>query len=497
MENLALETPDRQLVIKYAGLDNSPQWKVTDSTPDGKLVLANYAKDNSDIPVENNEFLYVNSLIVESDKGIINNPKEIYKTIVDDNINFDKGLEILSGDEKIKITKSDVERVTASIDGFSMNVFRDNGVTYFSTQRRLFSNKSKFPGVKESFYELYIKAGGPSESELFDLNNDDSPYIYNFIVHSSQTLLFTKEFEAVDYVVYMGVKKRLDVDDNEDLESPLFDVDNYPEIRQLRELSDVEYNKFLKYGYTSNINLFEKDCCAMSYPEDDIELHKGTILQHMPGEVILIKLSNDNLPFTHIKVKSTGYNWREMMLENTTSFRSQAFRILDLLNDNLKIKVSEEYRSLFFSGIPYISFDELKQHIPFVYWPSTVKEVFDSQLDEAYANLLIATPPYMQMNVIEYIEDAKSVRQNISQKASFMMSKYKRRELDARINSSILGLINRARNDVKKEMETQKLGTTGINKYDQKVINQIKFLIERESGRSLNQIEKQLKNMQK
>lgn len=193
-----------------------------------------------------------------------------------------------------------------SIDGIMLRIFRDNSRTYFSTNRNLSAESSKW-GASDTLRECFVAAAGFKPEDLF---TDESSICYVFMITGSNFQYVThKELPERCMVFYLGY----------------FD------------LADDESYGTMTAGHVMAMTCHHLKVLDVDQINEELSSY-GEELDGISGERVHVwKLKNLEESRWHLNnvadvlcIQSPGYTWRDAILSGETSVKSRLWHISTL-----------------------------------------------------------------------------------------------------------------------------------------------------------------------
>lgn len=89
----------------------------------------------------------------------------------------------------------------------SIRVVMLGGVVYVLTHRRINTIKSTYPGLLESFYQMFYTASGLTNDKLFDMSSPHSSSVYHFLIVNPKLLSNTKRLITKSFCIFLKETK--------------------------------------------------------------------------------------------------------------------------------------------------------------------------------------------------------------------------------------------------------------------------------------------------
>ena len=369
-----------------------------------------------------------------------------------------------------------------AVDGEEAQTFR-------ITHKKIRPMKSRF-GNSIFFTQMYKDAGGPLDSQLFDLTKKYSPMCYVFLVVHPKLLMATRQNVLKPYVVLLSINQ-LWVPSNgpfllEEVELECqysFEMSPYisGEMNQAfvhfpEALSLEAANKHLLYGYYDEA------------PNVDI--------RQLPSESLIIYKFFEGKVIDIVKVNSVAYDYRFGIRNNDPAIYHQFYNL-----------VNHSYTSLNY----YTNYVEFKQK--FMLFEHYTKEdlieminkdgkilylnhgdIVDrkdraSILEMIWLNYVLCLPFNMQLEACSFLEKFNVEREQVTRWLQAYESSHPHLDKND-ISDRGVGLITSARTTA-----TSLINTKKATKYDDTIRLVIANFIKKEFGTSLYALVKKMKNV--
>ena len=320
-----------QRIMEILKLSSSIGWSVIDYVDN--LYLIHY-DDNANMAVVG----HLRGILVDIEAGIIVassygfTPSVKVDLLKDDNGKID----LTDSYGIVHNFNTDELVIKRVFEGVVLRVILYDGQVYRLTHKKIRPLKSRW-GTSPYFTVMYKQAGGPVDTDLFDMSKKYSPWCFVFLVVHPKLLIATKQNVISPYIVLLSINEMYNVNNSpyklEDVDIELhykFKITkeitgtvNKQIIHQPQQLTVNEANYHLTYGYY-NENVV-----------NDARL--------LPGEaVILYKVDIDGNVKDIVKVNSVAYDYRFNLRGNN----SNAYhRFFELINYSYKpISDSDDFR---------------------------------------------------------------------------------------------------------------------------------------------------------
>lgn len=479
-----------------AGLANDGNWSIYDEDPEAGLFLLHSKIEPkiSGLP---------RGLVVDMDHNVVVCDSFGFTPIVslDTLKTLPESGDIAVVDEFINrhTFKSEHYSITPAYEGVVVRAFKNNGVVYFSSHKKLDCSRSRW-GSSDYFLDIYKNLGGPKPEELFPEDVKTSPWCYNFLLVDNELQYATKQRIGSGFVVDLGSKKMWSYGEEcpyEDYGSEhakpfsiiadisdivQFEGKDEPFLVKPKRLSLEESNLFLKQGY------------------DHSELE-----ELFSGEaVILYSYDEDGSCTDSVRVQPGPYNRRCQIRGDNPNIRH---RFYQLINDALRYENREDLLKKYssFESTPgksdFISVDHDNHLVKL-----NMKNV-DDRMFLIYVHFYDTLPHSQQTQGREIWEDFKKDRRDVTEWFQHLSEKAKpERYIQQEYGDSELKLSARAKailDMTKKHAVKRKSTGKDKNRFgkrmsqDELVKANIYNLLRRENGPSLFKLIREMKRLQK
>ena len=467
-------------IARIIGFTSTDNWVIVDSRPDKGLYLI-HPGPTADIET----FGHLRGIVVDINAKLIVsqgfpvpitiNTSEI-KPDIDGNVQLTDNLGIV---QKFNTNST---LFYPGVEGVTMNIFKHDGIVYFSSYRKLDTSKSKL-GKSKPFKQIYDELKGPTGDQLFDPTKKYSPFNYLFMLVSPDLLYVSRENVGNGYLVFLGLKQSWTstrYPDNEIEKSPKFPpIGVTPDATQItptvkfhQPLTVKQSNRFLTFGKYK-----------MDY-DQYMDPRLGT------GEFIIVYKYNDQGQILNLyHLQGNAYDWRSSLKDNAINVELQFYKLTnDLkLNTNTPAGLVEFKRR--YPIIPPIDRRELEKiYVNMSVWPKSgpVNDNMIKSKEQRYYNIwasfLLTVPPQQRHIIFLLFDKYKQDQIDIS---NWLFDLYKSDGYkDQSIGySRVEQIVNTAIDTAEKQ--TSNSIKTDIENIDKMVKRNIKSLIKNEEGRSL------------
>ena len=324
------EHPDsasyREIVADVIGLeDQKKNWIITDVDSQNRIVLVHYRQD-ADMKL----FGRIRGLAINIDERKIVAESFGYTPVATTTDLTVKNNGFSLTDDTGEKHRYELKDVVMKIgfEGVVIRVFKAKGKVYFSTHRRLNTEKSKW-GSSDTFMSIYRRLGAPSAETLFPGEALDSRWCYIFLLVDPMLLIGSRQDVKSGYVVHLQTRAMWT---GEDPAVELKSVSTFPvptgvdELYRARPLYYSQALHHLHHGFYTPVAL----------PDIETKL-AGTAADERVGngEFLIIHTRDANgQPQDMLKVCSTAYKWRMDIRNNMPSLRRCFYGLLNLARIN-------------------------------------------------------------------------------------------------------------------------------------------------------------------
>ena len=364
------------------------------------------------------------------------------------------------------------------------------------THKNIRPIKSRW-GNSPFFTQMYKEAGGPLDSEMFDLSKKYSPMCFVFLVVHPKLLMATRQQVSSPYVVLLSINQMWNPNQSpfpiEDVEleckytfgtSPYISADmNKPFVHFPEALSLQQANKHLLTGYYDNV------------PDMD--------LRQLPGESLILYKFRNGKVVDIVKVNSLAYQYRFNLRNNDASIYHQFYNLVNHSYTSLSYHTNYvEFKKKFMLFNSH-SKDELVNilekygkilHLAENEMSNENRKDRSKILEVIWLNYVHSLPFNMQLEATSFLERFIVERDQVTR---WLQAYEANQYLDKNhITERGVSLISSARNTATSLVNDKKnLYTKPQDKYEESVKSVIKNFCQNEYGTSLYALVKKMKNI--
>jgi len=432
----------KEKTAKILGVKNVKDWKISDfkEFEDGSyLVQVHFLQDEKNRE-KKTKFPRLRGVVVEIDDNSIDGGRIIAHaypktpSVVCDKLRIShNGNLIIKAPTRTEdlIQKKVIEipegkfKLRHGFDGFLLKVFKYKGIVYFSSNKKLDASMS-FWGDSDYFKDIYLRNGGPTESELFPEDCTDSPFVYVFMVVDKVFLVGTRQDVGTGYVALLDVKK---IENDFESDGDYRKYDEREEPSQFKVVSTVPSKIEEPFVYFSDYLTVEQ---ANDHLESGFfEKSNPSDIRLGTGEFVVVYVYDDNDQISKvIRVQSSAYDWRlNTLLEHNRNPRHQFFVLATLAkfkitgsSDNGKENYKRFKERFVLYKVEGVTKEILKDaiksggFIPDIgKTRSTIKDLedYNVRLKVIWLNFIISLPPQRQLDAIEYLREYLDAKKKI------------------------------------------------------------------------------------
>jgi hypothetical protein len=406
-----MSTDIKNTIAQVLNLDNSNNWKVTDSDSENSLYMINHVSD-----ADPNMYGNIRGVVVdmESEKMVCQAFPYTHTVVTpsvypqeDGNYHFmDEG-----GVEHVLSVERTVFKY--GFEGTFIHIFKHKGKVYRCTRKRLNITKSRW-GNSSFFEDIYWELGGPKDDDLFDPEKENSPFCHSFIMVHPDLLLATKRNVGKGFLVYVGAKVMGEPKDETFEKTP----------RQIRTQT---------YNFEALEELVPVHLNLLPLEEVNHQLTFGNFISSetdwidprlLPGEFVIAEEYFPDGSVHFLRLESPGYQWRKNMRDNDPNLRH---RFYQLLNGAYLDYRSQEGREKYLEMFPLLtqynqdSLLENIQKFPMVMWPQNpevpitneMMRTRESRLYNIWQCFLLSVPNHRQEEVIFFLVELMNKRKEL------------------------------------------------------------------------------------
>ncbi len=467
-------------LMEILNLTSEVGWSVVDQI--GKLYLVHY-NDDADMSVVG----HLRGVLVDVEAGLIIASSFGYTpTVCMNQLGVTNGEIVLYDNDNVKHTFGNETMIKRVYEGVILRVIYYEGEIYRLTHRKIRPLKSRWSN-SNFFPILYKEAGGPLDSQMFDLSKKYSPMCYVFLVVHPKLLIATRQRVNNPYVVLLSINQMWNPQNcpfnQEEVEMECkysFQMSNQisceinePFIHYPESLDLNQANKHLLYG-------FYNTCPIMD-------------VRQLPGEALILYKFNQGKVVDIVKVNSIAYNYRFNLRNNDSSIYHQFYNLVNHSYQSLTYYTNfVEFRQKFL--LYNYSKEELIEHITNKKLYLDEDDQFERKdrqklLEIIWANYVFALPLNMQLEATEFLEKFIVERDQVVRwLQAYEMNNHYLNKND--ISDRGVSLISAARTTAHSLINTGK-----AKKYDETIKHIIKNFIYNEFGTSLFGLVKKMKNI--
>ena len=494
-EELSLEDINNQYHCSYQGynltlrimsilnLTSEVGWEVVDSYK--KLKLVHY-KDDADMLAVG----HLRGILVDVEAGLIIASSFGYTPTVCTNqlIVNNEGNIVLQDEYSVHTFGGANTKIKRCYDGgVVLRVIYYEGECYRLTHKKIKPMKSRF-GNSCFFTQMYKEAGGPLDSQMFDLTKKYSPMYYVFLVVHPKLLMATRQNVLKPYVVLLSINhlwnpetgpfpiEEVDLDTSYSFETSPFIASemNQPFVHFPETLTLQQANKHLLTGYYDDV------------PNVDI--------RQLPGESLIVYKFLNGQVIDIVKVNSVAYQYRFNMRNNDPSIYHQFYNLVNHSYTSLSYHTNYvEFKNKFMLLDHYTKddlVDKIEKEGKIMYLnQGDIKDRKDrdSILEMIWLNYVVSLPFNMQLEACGFLERFLVERDQVTRwLISHETGHLEKKDLTERGVSLIMAARTTA---------TSLVNTKKAAKYDDAIKVVISNFVRNEWGASLYALVKKMKNI--
>lgn len=418
---------------------NRSQWIITDAVPGKNLYNAHYT-EAADMAM----FGKLRGVVVDSERKFV-----VAKSF---SFPFNAKSDQLTADAKGNLAVVDVNgnehkfvsgeySLHHGFEGVILRIFKHDGVVYTTSHRRLNVEKSHY-GKSKRFIEMYNELGGPKPESLFDAGKKFSPYTYIFIVVHPDLLIGTKQDVGKGFLVLLSIETVFTPET-----APAAIGDDYEKIPKIpSSLPETLLPLLSKQSVVDAIDAKDVKTAVQSvyHPVpltlDDANKHlKDGFFTGNKPETVDPRLSQGEFVIIYkyypgtknvmslMRVESTGYSWRLSMRNDDPIPKHRFFELMtgaDLLTE--KKDGLQQFKKSFVL-FPLYDPDEVSKELE----TESLRIVSDKDAEAPadyedrkymiWMNLLMATPPQLQKQVINLLKEYTGDLKNTEHKLKMLL----------------------------------------------------------------------------
>lgn len=453
--SMSTDPEDKQLIASILGIPNTNDWEIRDRK--GVLRLVHYT-DKADLSLFGN----IRGIVVDLDAKTAVCRSFGYTPVVtaDELVVNSEGQYDLVDVFGVRHQASPQNSVIRTgIEGTVMRVFLHGGEVYYSSHKKLDTEKSTW-GQSIGFKEMYDTLGGPTRNDLFDPLSDYSPDCYVFLMVHPDVLYVTKDNVGNGYLVHLGTYKMWSTDpmtcpykqtdqNGRPLAMPVgvpvgvqsqysesWDSDPRPNGGWINPTSPVLQNVVTSLTENS-LNPIMYSPPAINLPEANHHLRYGFYQPYDTsvlgdrrlgsGEFIMLYVTdeheNGQRSTRLIKVQSHAYGWRADMRDNNPNLNHQFCKLLD--GPFIRAKQSADAQISYQQKFPLLTRYTIESIIrrienegAFVVWPQGViaDDLIETPIDRItniWRAFLMAVPLHRQEEVSHFYNNYITSREQV------------------------------------------------------------------------------------
>lgn len=375
---------------------------------------------------------------------------------------------------------ADKVQIKRAFEGVGLRLMRVNGEFIVATFRKLNTERSHWGGL--NFREAYFAAGGWTEDQLFDVSKPHSSTVHSVIVVHSGLQVGSKQVINKPFLVHVGTQE-MDLGFPADEVTVGKNISGSPEMPAAVDSSFVhtplnltveEANNHLRFGYHG--------------PQEFYDYRQYT------GESLILCQREGEHVHT-LRVNSPSFDWRLKLRFNNPNIRNQFYHLTTRVSRPFDENNFHQFLSAF---VPYTRMSKAKLEealkqgplAQFDLSPQTVSPqnypTLEDRVFVVFMNFLISLPPSVQqehLNLFEnYIQDRAAL-------SGWLFSLHSQNQNLATLEApdSVKRVLATARSATADEVRKSR------GDYDKILKTKIKSVLERESGKNLYALVREMK----